>query len=240
MRLAVIPARGGSKRIPRKNIRTFCGRPMIAFSIAAAQDSGCFDRIVVSTDDDEIAALARDLGAELPFLRPAALADDHSTTSAVIRHAIDWFQQRDVDITEACCLYATAPFVRPQDLRDAMARLQSSGCDYVFPVTSFPFPIQRALRITHSGTLAMFQPVHLNTRSQDLPEAFHDAGQFYFGRAAAWSAGRPIFGAGSLPLVLPRHRVQDIDSLEDWARAEWLFKALAAATSSTDDGIQHA
>lgn len=226
MRLAVIPARGGSKRIPRKNIRPFGGRPMIAWSISAALDSGCFSRVIVSTDDAEIAGVARDCGAEVPFLRPATLSDDHTPTSPVIAHAISACGVTD-PAAAVCCLYATAPFVQAADLRRGLELLESSGAEFAFSVTSYAFPIQRALRLTPAGRVEMFQPEHFATRSQDLQEAWHDAGQFYWGRAAAWTSGRPIFGPDSLPVRLPRHRVQDIDTPEDWERAEWLLRAMA-------------
>lgn len=228
MKLAIIPARGGSKRIPRKNIKPFCGKPMIAWSIEAALQSGCFDRVVVSTDDAEIAEVARQHGAEVPFLRPAELSDDHAGTLPVIRHAVEWFIERGESVEQTCCLYATAPFVRAEDLRRGLALLQAEDCDYAFSVTSYAFPIQRAIRINAAGRVEMFSPEHFNTRSQDLEEAYHDAGQFYWGRAEAWQQGRVIFGPRSLPLLLPRHRVQDIDTVEDWVRAEWLFKAMQA------------
>ncbi|MGH8401069.1 MAG: pseudaminic acid cytidylyltransferase [Gammaproteobacteria bacterium] len=226
MKLAVIPARGGSKRIPRKNIRSFCGKPIIAWSIAAAQESGCFDRIVVSTDDEAIAEIARQCGAEIPFMRPAALATDHAGTIPVISHAMKWLVTTGQTPDAVCCLYATAPFVTAADIQLGLAALQEQSCDYAFSVTSYPHPIQRAFRIDESNRVEMFQPEHLNTRSQDLVEAFHDAGQFYWGRPDAWLAERPIFSANSVPVVLPRHRVQDIDTAEDWTRAEWLFKTL--------------
>ncbi len=228
MKLAIIPARGGSKRIPRKNIKPFCGKPMIAWSIEAALQSACFDRVIVSTDDDEIASVARQYGAEVPFVRPAELSDDHTGTIPVIRHAIDWCNQQGDSVRQACCLYATAPFVTTEDLCRGLATLQSNSCDYAFSVTSYPFPIQRAIRINRDGRVEMFNPEHFNTRSQDLEEAFHDAGQFYWGRAEAWLQGKPIFCPDALPVALPRHRVQDIDTEEDWVRAEWLFKAMRA------------
>lgn len=225
MRLAVIPARGGSKRIPRKNIRPFAGLPIIAWSIRAAIESRCFDRILVSTDDEEIAAVARAFGAETPFLRPRELADDHTGTIPVVAHAIDWQNEQSMPATEVCCIYATAPFVRAEDLHRGLQVLQESGAEYAFSVTTYPFPIQRAIRITADGRVEMFQPEHFHSRSQDLEEAWHDAGQFYWGRAAAWLAGKPLFSHDAAPVPLPRHRVQDIDTLEDWERAEWLFKA---------------
>ena len=230
MKIAIIPARGGSKRIPRKNIKPFCGQPMLAWSIAAARLSGCFDRIWVSTDDSEIAQVARHHGAEVPFMRPTALSDDYTGTTPVIAHAIDWANQHIGSVSHACCIYATAPFVQADDLCRAYTQLEQSGADYVFSVTSYAFPIQRAIRITSQQRVEMFNPEHFNIRSQDCTEAFHDAGQFYWGRSEAWLAGRPIFSPDAAPLVLPRYRVQDIDTLEDWERAEWLFKAMQAQT----------
>lgn len=226
MKLAVIPARGGSKRIPRKNIKTFCGKPMIAWSIEAARMSGCFDRIIVSTDDAEIAEVACAHGAEVPFMRPPELSDDHTGTIPVIAHAIDWMNRNAGPVDFACCLYATAPFVQAEDLRRGLDVLRHSGADYAFSVTSYAFPIQRAIRITADQRVEMFNPEHFTTRSQDLEEAFHDAGQFYWGRAAVWLAGKPLFSLDAAPVMLPRHRVQDIDTAEDWERAEWLFKAM--------------
>lgn len=226
MKLAVIPARGGSKRIPRKNIKLFCGKPMIAWSIEAAQQSGCFDQIVVSTDDAEIAEVARQCGAQVPFMRPAALSDDHTGTTAVIAHAIDWLSEQGQQPDQVCCIYATAPFLSADDLRRGLDVLTTTGSDYAFSVTSYAFPIQRAIRLNETGRVEMFNPEHFNTRSQDLEEAYHDAGQFYWGRADAWQQGRLMFSPVSVPVMLPRHRVQDIDTPEDWVRAEWMFKAL--------------
>ncbi|TYC58036.1 pseudaminic acid cytidylyltransferase [Marinobacter sp. BW6] len=223
---AIIPARGGSKRIPRKNIKEFCGKPMIAWSIEAARKSGCFDRIVVSTDDPEIAEVARQFGAEIPFMRPPSLSDDYTGTLPVIRHAVEWLSDNGSTVSEACCLYATAPFVSPEDLKSGQQMLQSEACSYAFSVTSYAFPIQRAIRITSKGRVAMFNPEHFQTRSQDLEEAWHDAGQFYWGVAQAWKDEKPIFSEDAVPVTLPRHRVQDIDTPEDWVRAEWLFRAM--------------
>ncbi len=227
MRIAVIPARGGSKRIPRKNIRAFHGKPMIAWSIEAARASACFDRIVVSTDDQEIASVAREWGAEVPFMRPPGLSGDHAATAPVIRHAIESLQQNGYAPDHVCCIYATAPFLRSSDLRRGLELVLASDADYAFSVTSFPFPIQRAVRINAAGRVEMFWPEHAAARSQDLEEAFHDAGQFYWGTVGAWLAERPIFAIGSVPVRLPRHRVQDIDTEEDWHRAELLFAAVS-------------
>lgn len=226
MRLAVIPARGGSKRIPRKNIKPFGGLPMIAWSIRAATQSKCFDRIIVSTDDAEIAQVAQVHGAEVPFTRPPELSDDHTGTIPVIAHAIQWLSAQGTTATQVCCIYATAPFVHASDLQRGLHTLLNTGADYAFSVTSYAFPIQRAIRITPEKRIEMFQPEHVATRSQDLEEAWHDAGQFYWGRSQAWLEHKPLFSLAAAPVPLPRHRVQDIDTPEDWERAEWMFKAL--------------
>lgn len=233
MIVAVIPARGGSKRIPRKNIKPFCGMPMIVWSIEAAKASECFDRIVVSTDDEEIAEVAKEYGAEVPFIRPPELSDDYAGTLPVIRHAVDWLQQNGEPVDYACCIYATAPFVSPEDLRRGWELIQQEHVSYAFSVTSYAFPIQRAIRFTEGGRVAMFNPEHFSTRSQDLEEAWHDAGQFYWGTAKAWLEERPIFSDAALPVKLPRHRVQDIDTPEDWVRAEWMFKAIMDQQGNT-------
>ena len=230
MRLAIIPARGGSKRIPRKNIKPFCGKPMIAWSIEAALTSGCFDHIIVSTDDSEIAEVAIANGAELPFMRPPELSDDHTGTTPVIAHAVDWANHNMGTVDHACCIYATAPFVLATDLRRGFELLQLHGAEYAFSVTSYTFPIQRAVKITNAHRIEMFTPEHFQSRSQDLEEAFHDAGQFYWGKAQAWLQGKPLFSEHATPVKLPRHRVQDIDTLEDWERAAWLFRAMQAQT----------
>lgn len=229
MRLAVIPARGGSKRIPRKNIKPFGGLPMIAWSIRAAIQSECFDCIIVSTDDAEIAAVAKEHGAAVPFVRPAALAGDHTGTIPVIAHAIDWQNHYGETATQVCCIYATAPFVQAADLQRGRQVLQNTGADYAFSVTSYAFPIQRAIRITPDQRVEMFQPELFNSRSQDLQEAWHDAGQFYWGQAQAWLMAKPLFSHGAAPVAMPRHRVQDIDTPEDWERAEWMFRVMQHA-----------
>jgi pseudaminic acid cytidylyltransferase len=226
MKIAVIPARGGSKRIPRKNIRNFQGKPIIAYSIEAALSSGLFDEVIVSTEDDEIGAVAANYGASVPFLRPAALADDYTGTNAVVKHAIEWFEKNDRLIDYACCIYATAPLVQSRYLREGFEILEKSKKAFAFSVTSFPFPIQRAIKIDVDGTVEPFYPEHEFTRSQDLEHAYHDAGQFYWGRADAFKNDTRIFSSESLPIVLPRYLVQDIDTLEDWQRAEFMYKAL--------------
>ncbi|MDP9940099.1 pseudaminic acid cytidylyltransferase [Ectopseudomonas alcaliphila] len=226
MRLAVIPARGGSKRIPRKNIKPFCGKPMIAWSIEAALASGCFDAVIVSTDDAEIAEIAKAYGAQVPFMRPVELSDDHTGTIPVIRHAVQWFSESGLHPDKVCCIYATAPFVTADSIRKGLSVLLQTSADYAFTVTSYAFPIQRAVRLTENGRVEMFQPEQFNTRSQDLEEAYHDAGQFYWGGADAWLESRPLFTCASAPILLSRHRVQDVDTPEDWLRAEWMFKAM--------------
>lgn len=231
MKLAVIPARGGSKRIPRKNIKEFCGRPMLSWSIQAAQRSGCFDRIVVSTDDDEIAKVARACGAETPFVRPPELSNDFVGTGPVVAHASQLIADSGDVPEQVCCIYATAPFLVAEDLQQGLSSLLETGADYAFSVTSYGFPIQRALRRSATGRLEMIQPEHLYTRSQDLEEAFHDAGQFYWGTFDAWQRGIPIFSSASCPVFLPRWRVQDIDTAEDWTRAELMFKASELAVA---------
>jgi pseudaminic acid cytidylyltransferase len=225
MNVAVIPARGGSKRIPRKNIKPFCGKPMIAWSIEAALQSGCFGQVLVSTDDKEIADVARQYGAEVPFVRPAELSDDHTGTIPVIAHAIKQLTIQGAAPQQVCCIYATAPFITPQDIQRGLELLQANGCDYAFSVTSYPVPIQRAIRITQAGRIEMFDPEQFAVRSQDLEEAYHDAGQFYWGRSDAWLEGKALFSPDAVPVILPRHQVQDIDTPEDWLRAELMFKA---------------
>mgnify|MGYP000226221677 CR=1 FL=1 len=231
--LCVIPARGGSKRIPRKNIRDFCGKPMIAWSIEAAIKSGLFEHIVVSTDDDEIAAVATSRGAEVPFRRPAELADDHTATRPVVNHAIREAEQRFGRPDHVCCIYPTAPFIQTADLQRGLEQLINSEADFAFTVTRFAFPIQRALRLTESGRVAMFQPEHRKTRSQDLEEAYHDAGQFYWGRTEAFLEDRDTFSSRGLPIILPIWRVHDIDTKEDWMRAQLAFKALHVSETAS-------
>ncbi|EJM84287.1 pseudaminic acid CMP-transferase [Pseudomonas sp. GM74] len=223
--VAIIPARGGSKRIARKNLKPFDGVPMIVRSIRTALESGLFERVVVSTDDEEIAQVARAHGADVPFLRPADLADDFTGTAAVIVHALQQLPGFDY----ACCVYATAPLLQARYLRQGFDLLERRGDkSFAFSVSSFGFPIQRALTLDGQGALTALYPEFRNTRSQDLPEAFQDAGQFYWGRSEAWLRGEVLFSPASLPVIVPRHLVQDIDTPEDWTRAEYLYAALKA------------
>lgn len=234
MNIAVIPARGGSKRIPRKNIKAFCGQPMIAWPILAAQQCGLFERIIVSTDDPQIAAVAREYGAETPFVRPAELSDDHAGTTQVIAHATAWLQQQGVAFDALCCIYPTAPLLRPDDLARGLDALRSGTWAYAFSVTDFASPVFRAFEALPEGGLSMLFPEHFTSRSQDLPAALHDAAQFYWGRPEAWLQQLRVFAAHSRPVHIPRWRVQDIDDRDDWIRAELLFKSLQAAGHDLD------
>ncbi|QQZ43639.1 pseudaminic acid cytidylyltransferase [Pseudomonas sp. SK3(2021)] len=227
--IAIIPARGGSKRIARKNLKPFDGVPMIARSIATALDSGLFDQVLVSTDDPQIAELARASGATVPFMRPAELADDFTGTGPVIVHALNALRERGETFDYACCIYATAPLLQLRYLRQGLAALDAHPeKSYAFSVCSFAFPVQRALTLDDQGALTSLYPEFRNTRSQDLPPAYQDAGQFYWGRSEAWLRGDLVFSPLSLPVILPRHLVQDIDTEEDWLRAEYLYAALKA------------
>lgn len=224
MKLAVIPARGGSKRIPRKNINPFCGKPIIAWSILAAKQSGLFDCIIVSTDDAEIANVARKWGAETPFTRPPELSTDYSGTNEVMAHATQWALNGGLMVDAVCCIYATAPLIQVEDLKRGLSLLESGNWDYVFSVTEFAAPIFRAFKQTKEGGIEMFFPEHFATRSQDLTVAFHDAGQFYWGRPSAWLNSKKIFSRTSTQVVIPKSRSQDIDTPEDWKFAEILFE----------------
>jgi len=227
--VAIIPARGGSQRIPRKNIKLFNGEPMIAHSIRAALASGVFDQVIVSTDDEEIANVARAHGADVPFMRPAELADAFTGTAAVIQHALCTLDALDQRFDYACCIYATAPLLQARYLRQGLVALDAAPeKSYGFSVCSFGFPVQRALLIDTDGSLSAMHPEFRSVRSQDLPVAYQDAGQFYWGRSDAWRRGDTVFSELSLPVILPRHLVQDIDSPEDWLRAEYLYAALKA------------
>ena len=226
MKLCVIPARGGSKRIPRKNIKNFCGKPIIAYSIQAALNSKLFDEIIVSTDDHEIAKIAESYGANIPFFRPAKLANDYAGTIPVVKHAIEWFIEKNNSPNEICCLYATAPFIKPQLIRKGFQLMNDNKKEFCFAATSFAAPIQRAIRLEKNGDVSMFFSGNFNKRSQDFEGAFHDAGQFYWGTIDAWLKEKQIFSEISTAIILPRHYAHDIDTPEDWQIAELMFKTL--------------
>ncbi len=229
MKVAVIPARGGSKRIPGKNIKPFCGKPMIAWSIETALNSKLFDRVIVSTDSQQIADIAREYGAEAPFVRPDDLSADQSGTIEVIQHTVEWMNANDCYPGYVCCIYATSPFLRAEYLSQGYDLLRNSNASFAFSVCTFPAPIQRALGITDDDRVEAKWPEHIFTRSQDLEECYHDAGQFYWGTANAFEEKHTIFSNASIPVQVPRHLVQDIDTMEDWLRGEHMFKALLAS-----------
>jgi pseudaminic acid cytidylyltransferase len=229
LNIAIIPARGGSKRIPGKNIKNFFGKPVIAHSIQAALASGVFDRVVVSTDSDEIASVAQEYGAEVPFLRPESLSNDYAATAPVIVHAMEWLLSQGIDFKYACCLYAAAPFVQSQFLMQGLDIMGLHNCASCYSVASFPFPIMRGLKINSAECLEMFWPEYEMVRSQELPEAYHDAGQFYWVEREKFMLEPRLYAIDSRPVVIPRHFVQDIDTPEDWLRAEYMYKALVLA-----------
>ena len=223
--IAIIPARGGSKRIPKKNIKDFFGKPLIAYSIQTALASKLFDKVIVTTDDEKIAAIAKEYGAEVPFIRPKELSDDFSGTQEVIDHAVEWLEDHGEHYDFVCTIYATAPLLKTQYLVEGYNTLKASSAINAFSATSMPFPIQRTFKVTENGRCKMFTPEHYMTRSQDLEEAYQDAGQFYWAKTAKESQ-EVMFGKNSIPVILPRHLVQDIDTLEDWTRAEVMYKVL--------------
>lgn len=225
--VAIIPARAGSKRIPGKNIKRFAGQPIIAYSIKAAAASGLFDRVIVSTDSDQIAAVAQSCGAEVPFRRPDRLADDFTPTADVVLHALNWLEANDSLPEYFCCIYAAAPFLQPDYLKDGFERLRAAkDAATAFAVTDFAAPIFRALEIDADGRIKMIWPEHRDTRSNDLPPAYYDAGQFYWGRSRKFLVEKALFAEKSVPVILPRYLVQDIDTAEDWQTAEYMFEAM--------------
>jgi len=225
MNICIIPARGGSKRIRGKNIKLFLGKPIIAFSIENAIRSECFDRIIVSTDDNDIAAIAKEFGAEVPFIRPAELSDDFTGVHDVVDHALVWLQNIGFHYKYACTLYATAPLLKKEYLIEGLEKLENSNAKYSFSATSMPFPIQRAFKLDEDGRCKMFTPEYYSSRSQDLVESYQDAGQFYWTDNEKKSS-EIMFGKDSIPIILPRYLVQDIDTMEDWKQAEYMYQAL--------------
>lgn len=223
--VAIIPARGGSKRIPRKNIKLFQGKPLIAYSIQTAKESNLFDKIIVTTDDEEIAQVAKQYGADVPFIRPKELSDDFTGTADVVNHALEWLKEHGETYDYVCIIYATAPLLQSKYLIEGFEKLSKSGAVHAFSCTSMPFPIQRTFKITETGRCKMFWPENAAKRSQDLEEAYQDAGQFYWSKNGVES-DEIMFGKDSIPIILPRHLVQDIDTMEDWTRAEIMYSAV--------------
>ena len=232
--VAIIPARGGSKRIPRKNIKDFHGKPLIAYSIEVALKSKLFDKVIVSTDDEEIAKIAMQYGAVIPFLRPKELSDDFTGTGAVVEHIMNYLKQQGENYDFICTIYATAPFLDKKYLIEGFEKLKNSSAKNAFSCTSMPFPIQRTFKITQNERCEMFWSENFTKRSQDLEEAFQDAGQFYWTNLNIKS-NEIIFGKDSIPIVLPRHLVQDIDTLEDWIRAEFMYEALIKSKNQNSE-----
>ena len=220
---AIIPSRGGSKRIPRKNIRQFHGRPMIAWTIDTAINSGLFSNVIVSTDDAEIAAIAQEHGAQVPFLRPADFSNDYATTQDVMRHAVTWLAKNQIESDFVCCLYATAPFLQAEDVVKGLRALQESTADYAYAVTEFDYSPHRALIKNQNGQVSLEKPELAAVRSQDLPSLVHDAGQFYWAKAETWLTQREILSSAGIGIEIPRSQAQDIDNEEDWKLAEALF-----------------
>lgn len=226
--VAIIPARGGSKRIPKKNIKEFHGKPLIAYSIEVALASNLFEKVIVSTDDETIAKVAKQYGAEVPFVRPAELSDDFTGTVDVVNHAVNYLESCGESYEYICTIYATAPFLQKEYLMEGYEKLKNSDAVNAFSATSMPFPIQRTFKLDENRRCKMFTPEHYMSRSQDLEEAYQDAGQFYWTSRSRQknTKNQIVFSDISIPIILPRHLVQDIDTPEDWTRAEYMFQAL--------------
>lgn len=224
MRVAIIPARGGSKRIKNKNIRQFCGKPMIARAITNAINSEIFDRVIVSTDSKKIKAIALSFGAEVPFDRPTQLAGDHIGTVPVISHAIDWLEREGESVSEVCCIYPATPFLRPQYLVEGLKCLLDQHVSFSFSLTTYAHPIQRAVRLKKNGLVQISNKNMSNFRTQDLEEMYHDAGQFYWAKAEVWKSGLSILSSPSVGVLMPRYQAIDIDTPDDWEFAELIFE----------------
>ena len=224
-KVAIIPARGGSRRIPEKNIKIFAGQPIIAYSIKTARDSSLFDRIILSTDSEKIAGIGKSYGAEVPFIRPRELSDEFTGTAEVLIHAINWLNERDKFYPYFCCIYPTAPFLEKEYLAKGFDSLRKNNASSAFSVTSFPYPIFRALKIEANNRIKMLWPEHMNSRSNDLPDAYHDAGQFYWFDTEKFLQEQTVISSDSIPVFLPRYLVHDIDTLEDWQTAEIFYSA---------------
>jgi len=223
--VAIITARGGSKRIPRKNIKDFLGHPIIKYSIDAALLAGCFDEVMVSTDDTEIADISKRFGAQIPFFRSSSTSNDFATTADVIEEVLLEYRHTGKDFEYFCCIYPTAPFVSPERLKQGYDVLKEGNTDIVLPVVRFNYPIQRALKI-EEGRLKMIWPEYLMARSQDLMPTYHDAGQFYWGRSERFLKQKKLFTESTIPIEVPESHVQDIDTLEDWKIAEMKYTTI--------------
>lgn len=223
--LCIIPARGGSKRIPRKNIKPFMGKPIIAYSIEAAMNSGVFDEVMVSTDDEEIAGVARQYGAAVPFLRSAETSNDYATTVDVLLEVINKYKEQGKDFDTICCLYSTAPFVTSDRLKEASSQI-NDAIDACFTIVQYSYPIQRSLRINEVNCVEMKFPEHLKSRTQDLEKVYHDAGQFYFVKTDALVKENTVWCKRTAPLILSELEVQDLDTLTDWQLAEMKYQLL--------------
>lgn len=225
-RIAIIPARGGSKRIPRKNVKDFLGIPIIAYSIKAAVESGVFDEVMVSTDDKEIASVARQYGASVPFMRSDDTANDFATTADVINEVLDRYEAEGNKYDVVACIYATAPFVTAERLIQASESLDGSGFDSAFTCVEFSYPVLRSLVVNDEGAISMKWPEYRRSRSQDLPKFYHDAGQFYFSTVDAFRNANGFWGDNTAPIILSELEVQDLDTPTDWALAEMKYKLL--------------
>ena len=226
MRVAIIPARGGSKRIPKKNIKIFCGKPIIGWTINILKKSKIFDKIIVSTDDKKISKVAMKYGAEVPFLRPYKLANDKASTEDAVVHAIKWLQKKGLKLSEVCCVYPTVPFLQIKDIKKSLKDLISGRWEYVFAGTTFEYTIFRSFKKNKNGKIKTIFPGKIKKRSQDLEPTYHDAGQFYWGASKTWLKKKRIFDKNSKMNLLPRWRVQDIDNINDWKKAEIIFRLL--------------
>ena len=226
MNICIIPARGGSKRIPKKNIKNFLGKPIISYPIKLALESNLFDKVIVSTDSKEISKIAIKYGAQVPFLRPKKLANDYIGTHEVIGHAVNWLENKSVKIDYACCIYPTSPLINKKDLIRGYDLIKNKKCDSVIASTCFSYPIFRSFKKLSNGGLKMIFPKYFNSRSQDLPKIYHDAGLFYWARPSIWKKKPQKFGKKNFIVEIPNYRVQDIDTYDDWKKAEVIYKVL--------------
>jgi pseudaminic acid cytidylyltransferase len=227
MNIAVIPARIGSKRIPHKNIKLFNNKPIIRWPIENAINSKLFDHIIVSTDDNKIAKIAKSCGAEVFFMRPESLSDDFIGTTEVIGHAVSWMKNQKWELDLVCCIYATAVFFTKNDINKGLEAFENNDLQYAFSATSYPSTIYRSFIKQEGDGVEMIFPENFNKRSQDLPIALHDAAQFYWGKPKAWENELQIFSKYSKPILIPNWRIQDIDTEDDWHRAELLYKLIS-------------